>query len=592
MGFIVGLAICYQVLFSDISERLAEFATLKAMGYSDFRLFSIIVAQSVYLALLGYLAGLGVSLLLFGVVHRATGLPMDLRLPDAAASSGLTVLMCVVVGLPGRAAARVGRSRPTLPLMRSASTSRRSATNDRSEASRRMNDVPNPSYADIPDASLADDSGRGPTLCKELAIRAEGVSYWYGEGEARTQVLFDNSLEIGRGEVVIMTGPSGSGKTTLLTLIGALRRMQQGSCCVLDRDVAALDERGAVELRKNIGFIFQSHNLFSSLTALENVRMATVLRPASVREMNERSARLLEQLGLGDRLDHLPAQLSGGQRQRVAIARALVNRPALVLADEPTAALDAESGQIVLGLLRKLADGMERTTVLIVTHDQRVIDHADRVVNMMGGRIINNSLTRMTVRITRALAQSEALKGLSEATLTKIASVMTVETREKGETIVQRGGAGGSLLPDRLRESPRSTRTGPTRKSSISAKDSARSRRSSTGPIPTYGPRQDRPGALRDQPAGLRARALDRQELRESGPHPVDGGQPVPVNQREFPGRHGFGRAGQTRRLPARNPPEPSPGKGRQMTARLRGPARSRTLGATPTSLRLRSDIP
>ncbi len=209
--------------------------------------------------------------------------------------------------------------------------------------------------------------------------------------------------------------------------------------------------------------------------------MATALRPASVPEMNERIARILEQLGLGDRLNHLPAQLSGGQRQRVAIARALVNRPALVLADEPTAALDAESGQTVLGLLRKLADGMERTTVLIVTHDQRVIDHADRVVNMMGGRIINNSLTRMTVRITRALSQSELLKGLSEATLTKIASVMTVETRQKGETIVQEGDPGdryfliGSGVAEALKG-------GATRKSSISAKASGRSHPSSAVP--------------------------------------------------------------------------------------------------------------
>src|SRR5262249_37425542 len=225
-------------------------------------------------------------------------------------------------------------------------------------------------------------------MVKELAIHAEGVSYWFGEGETRGQVLFDNALEIGRGEVVIMTGPSGSGKTTLLTLIGTLRRMQQGRLEVLHRDVAALDERGAVDLRKDIGFIFQSHNLFSSLTALENVRLATGLGGGTGREMNERSARLLEQLGLGQRLDHLPSQLSGGQRQRVAIARALVNSPALVLADEPTAALDAESGQIVLALLRRLADGMERTTVLIVTHDQRVIQHADRVVNMMGGHIM------------------------------------------------------------------------------------------------------------------------------------------------------------------------------------------------------------
>ena len=130
--------------------------------------------------------------------------------------------------------------------------------------------------------------------------------------------------------------------------------------------------------------------------------MATALRPAGVRRDEWRSAGMLEQLGLGDRLNHLPGAAlrrpasAGGDRPR------LVNRPALVLADEPTAALDAESGQIVLSLLRELADGIERTTVLIVTHDQRVIDHADRIVNMMGGRIITNSLTRMTVRITRA----------------------------------------------------------------------------------------------------------------------------------------------------------------------------------------------
>jgi putative ABC transport system ATP-binding protein len=173
--------------------------------------------------------------------------------------------------------------------------------------------------------------------------------------------------------------------------------------------------------------------------------MATVLKGGTVGEMNDRSAGLLEQLGLGERLGHLPSQLSGGQRQRVAIARALVNSPPLVLADEPTAALDAESGQIVLALLRKLADGMERTTVLIVTHDQRVIDHADRVVNMMGGRIVTNSMTRMTVRITRALAQSGVLKGLSEATLTKIAAVMTVEEHRQGETIIREGEPGDSL---------------------------------------------------------------------------------------------------------------------------------------------------
>ena len=346
------------------------------------------------------------------------------------------------------------------------------------------------------------------------------MNYWYGEGETRTQVLFDNDLEIGRGEVVIMTGPSGSGKSTLLTLIGALRRMQEGRLQVLGRDSAALDERGR-------GRAPQEHRVH--LPEPQPVQLADGDREradghgapaaAACTEMNERSARLLEQLGLGDRIDHLPAQLSGGQRQRVAIARALVNRPALVLADEPTASLDAESGQTVLGLLRKLADGLERTTVLIVTHDQRVIDHADRIVNMVGGRIVTNSLTRMAVRISRALAQSEALKGLSEATLTRIASVMTVETRQKGETIVREGEEGdrfyviGSGVAEAYKD-------GAFQEELCFGEGFGMITSFFNRPIRADGPRQDRPGALRDQPGGLRARAGDRQELRE--PRPFD----------------------------------------------------------------------
>jgi putative ABC transport system ATP-binding protein len=271
----------------------------------------------------------------------------------------------------------------------------------------------------------------------DVVIRAKDVNYAYGAGDTRTQVLFDNTLEISRGEVVIMTGPSGSGKSTLLTLIGALRRMQQGSLEILNRDLSHSDEGSQVELRKNIGFIFQQHNLFSSLTAIENVRMATALRPGSVKEMNERCVEMLSKLGLGERIGHLPAELSGGQKQRVAIARALVNRPSLVLADEPTASLDAESGKTVLELLRSMADGPEQTTVLLVTHDQRVIDHADRIVNMVGGRIVTNSLTRVAVRICRALASSEILRGLSETALSRLASYMTVEEHPAGETIVR-----------------------------------------------------------------------------------------------------------------------------------------------------------
>ncbi|WP_337174849.1 ATP-binding cassette domain-containing protein [Paludisphaera sp.] len=292
----------------------------------------------------------------------------------------------------------------------------------------------------------------------DVVIRAVAVNYAYGEGDTRTQVLFDNHLEISRGEVVIMTGPSGSGKSTLLTLIGALRSMQEGYLEVLGRNLSRADEPARVEIRKEIGFIFQQHNLFTSLSALENVRMATALRPASVEEMNRRAVAMLTRLGLADRIGHRPSELSGGQKQRVAIARALVNSPSLVLADEPTASLDAASSQVVLDLLRELADGPTRTTILLVTHDQRVIDKADRIVNMVGGRIVTNSLTRVAVRIVRALSAVEALSGMGEATLSRLANSMTVEHHRPGGTIVRQGDEGdrfyvvGSGVADAYRD--------------------------------------------------------------------------------------------------------------------------------------------
>jgi putative ABC transport system ATP-binding protein len=224
----------------------------------------------------------------------------------------------------------------------------------------------------------------------ETAISIGGLSYAYGKAAGRTQALEDIDLDIGRGEIVILTGPSGSGKTTLLTLIGALRRADTGVLRVLGRDLARLGRDGQTVLRCEVGFIFQFHNLFSSLTALENVRMASALKPGSALEQSARAEAMLARLGLRDRLDHKPAQLSGGQNQRVAIARALVNEPALVLADEPTASLDAASGQEVLDILHQFAAGPARTTVLIVTHDPRVIERSDRIVHLLGGRIVKD----------------------------------------------------------------------------------------------------------------------------------------------------------------------------------------------------------
>jgi len=285
------------------------------------------------------------------------------------------------------------------------------------------------------------------TMTTLLAVRARGVNYSFGSGETRTQVLTDNELEVGRGEVMILTGPSGSGKTTLLTLIGTLRRMQEGSLKVLGREVAGMDQEHQVRLRREVGFIFQHHNLFSSLTALENVRMASGLdATVGAAEATRRCAALLEELGLGARVNSLPAGLSGGQRQRVAIARALVNGPALVLADEPTAALDAASGETVMGLLRRMADGPIHTTVLIVTHDQRLLDRADRIVNMVNGRIVSNVRPKELVKIVKVLKQVKELEGLSDLTLTRVAERMAVKSRYPGDTIVREGTEGDRVF--------------------------------------------------------------------------------------------------------------------------------------------------
>lgn len=218
-------------------------------------------------------------------------------------------------------------------------------------------------------------------------VRLTDVSFAFGEGALRRPVLRDLNLSVSPGEVVLLTGPSGSGKTTLLTLIGALRAMQEGSCVVLGQELMGAHEPARVALRRQIGFIFQSHNLLGFLTARQNVAMALELLPGLTEaERLARASAMLESVGLGDYVDVVPGKLSGGQRQRVAVARALVREPGLILADEPTAALDRQSGHDIVHLMRDQARrrGMP---VLLVTHDPRILDIADRVVAMEDGRI-------------------------------------------------------------------------------------------------------------------------------------------------------------------------------------------------------------
>lgn len=227
--------------------------------------------------------------------------------------------------------------------------------------------------------------------CMEPVVSIKNLNHYFGSGQLRKQVLFDINLEINTGEIIIMTGPSGSGKTTLLTLIGGLRSAMSGSLQVLERELINASPRQLTQVRRSNGYIFQAHNLHGSLTALQNVKMGLeVHKNLSLSQMQTRSQEILETVGLGSRLNYYPNDLSGGQKQRVAIARALVSHPKIVLADEPTAALDSQSGRDVVNLMQKLAKEQD-CTIFLVTHDNRILDIADRIVNMEDGYLVATS---------------------------------------------------------------------------------------------------------------------------------------------------------------------------------------------------------
>ena len=285
-----------------------------------------------------------------------------------------------------------------------------------------------------------------PDLEPNPAVRVDGVNFAYGEGESRNQVLFDIRLAVAPGELVVMTGPSGSGKTTLLTLVGALRSLQEGRIDILGHDLSRLAPGGLVRIRRDIGFIFQMHNLFESLTAYENVKMALQLvGDHSAAAMRQRGIAMLEQLGLGARINYKPRSRSGGQRQRVAIARALANRPKLVLADEPTAALDPESARNVVRLFKDLTveDG---TAIVMVTHDHRIIELADRLVHMVDGRIVSNIMLNDALRVCEFLKGVEAFKNLTPTELTHIAEHMVKRHYMPGEIVIREGDVGHELF--------------------------------------------------------------------------------------------------------------------------------------------------
>ena len=222
-------------------------------------------------------------------------------------------------------------------------------------------------------------------------VEIRNLNHWFGDGDQRKQVLRSINLTVQPGEITILLGPSGSGKTTLLTMVGGLRSAQNGSLRIFNEELRQTSKTNLTRLRRKVGFIFQAHNLMPYLNSQQNVRLGLEVVPEWLEQgraaMNHRCNEVLGQVGLGERIDYFPSKLSGGQKQRVAIARALAASPQLLLADEPTAALDKDSGRDVVDLFRTLARD-NKTAIVMVTHDNKILDIADRIVKLEQGSLV------------------------------------------------------------------------------------------------------------------------------------------------------------------------------------------------------------
>jgi putative ABC transport system ATP-binding protein len=220
-----------------------------------------------------------------------------------------------------------------------------------------------------------------------LAVECRGLTKAFGEGDNRVWALRGLDLQVYPGQMTLLVGPSGCGKTTLISIIAGLLDPTDGEVDVLGASLRRLSKKSLVQFRgENIGFVFQQYNLLPALTSAENAAVPRIIRGEPRRTALVKSTEALESVGLSDKLLSLPAELSGGQQQRVAIARALVHEPRLLVCDEPTAALDAQSGRMVMELLKRLAVQPDRA-VIVVTHDSRVFDFGDRIVYMNDGQI-------------------------------------------------------------------------------------------------------------------------------------------------------------------------------------------------------------
>ncbi len=232
------------------------------------------------------------------------------------------------------------------------------------------------------------------------AIEVKNLVKTYGAGETAVHALKNVDLDVFESELLLLLGASGSGKTTLISIAGCILSATSGSCKIREIETIGLPQSRLQKIRlENIGFIFQGFNLFPALTAEENVEIALDLKGVRGKEGKQKAAHLLEKVGLSEKLKTYPADLSGGQKQRVAIARALAGEPHIILADEPTAALDSESGKLIMDLLQELAHEKNRA-IVVVTHDNRIFDYADRIVEIEDGRILERETGRQGDRET------------------------------------------------------------------------------------------------------------------------------------------------------------------------------------------------
>jgi len=266
-------------------------------------------------------------------------------------------------------------------------------------------------------------------LVPQNIITIQGLNHFFGENELRKQVLFDIDLSIQAQEFVILTGPSGSGKSTLLSLIGCLRAVQSGSLKFLGQELNGADAEQLIQARRSFGYVTQASNLLNFLTAAQNVEISLELHPDILRGQRQgRSLEILAAVGLSEYSHQYPENLSGGQRQRVAIASALGSKPKVMLADEPTAALDRKSGRNVVALMHRLAKE-HGSAVLMVTHDNRILDLADRIINVEDGRL--------GLAVSQEL--SIAMPGINLALLDEVDSQPMLMPYGPGEVIIQQG---------------------------------------------------------------------------------------------------------------------------------------------------------